>query len=60
MAHSHLTQWIEDAEAREFCQDAPRKVGQNALAAQLMSIFGLIFWAALIPAPIAAELMSTS
>jgi hypothetical protein len=22
MSHSHLTQWIEDADAREFCQAA--------------------------------------
>jgi hypothetical protein len=59
MSHSHLTQWIEEADGRVFCRDASWKLGPAKTAntaAALMNVAGLLFWAALITAPIAASL----
>jgi hypothetical protein len=59
MTHSHLTQWIEEADGREFCQDANWKLDPAKTAnivAALMNVMGLFFWAALIAVPIAAGL----
>jgi hypothetical protein len=60
MTHSHLTQWIEEADGREFCHDASWKLGPaktaNIAAAGLMNVAGLFFWAALIAAPIVSRL----
>jgi hypothetical protein len=59
MSHSHLTQWIEEADGRKFCQDATWKLGAaktENIAAALMNVAGLFFWVMLIATPIAASL----
>jgi hypothetical protein len=59
MTHLHLTQWIEEADGREVCQDASWKLGPAKtanIAARLMNVAGLFFWAALIAAPIVSGL----
>jgi hypothetical protein len=46
MAHSRLTQWIEEADGRVFCQDAGWKLGPaktENIAAVLMNVAGLFF-----------------
>jgi hypothetical protein len=59
MTHSLLTQWIEEAEAREYRQAANWKLGPaktaNVVGAALMNVTGLLFWVALIAAPIVSR-----
>jgi len=56
---SRLTQWIEDAEARDFRRDASwdraSAMSTDTAAAVLMNTMGPLFWLALILAPIVAR-----